>query len=157
MYQISGVYVSLHERIIVNNSNVNGTTIEVGDNGALLCYTDFHQCCSRAGENTAANWYFPNGTVIDSKSHSNRYVFVSRGPSVVRLHRNTNATMPTGEYVCKMPNARGRIQVIVIKVESSTTNLGSSRSQLATIVGGAAAGVLVLAIVIVAVALLMKR
>jgi hypothetical protein len=54
------------------------------------------------------DWYLPGGMRIedDNGAGSLADFYVTRGPSVVRLHRRNNATSLTGMFCCEVPDAR---------------------------------------------------
>ena len=95
------MYLSLNGQVYTNNSDILLTEIGVGVGGALLCYTDNAQCCNDTGR-----WFkLGGGDVGDVNGVGDFYV--TRGLSVVRLHRRNN-TSPTGMYCCEVPNAQSQ-------------------------------------------------
>ena len=70
----------------------------------LLCYTDNTQCCNSTSMNMG-DWSLPDGTKVGGENDGGDF-YISRGLSVVRLHRRNNATSPTGMFCCEVPNAR---------------------------------------------------
>ena len=72
--------------------------------GPLLCYTDNSQCCNST-DNIMGDWYLPGGMKVRDES-DNEDFYVTRGPSVVQLHRRNNATSPVGMFCCDVPDAR---------------------------------------------------
>ena len=106
--------------ILANNSEISITLIGEEADKALLCATDLYQFYHETN-NTLDNigqWYFPNGSIIETNGH----IFVSRGLDVVRLHRRNNVTMPTGMFVCEIPDANGTNQSIYIRVSGPSNN-----------------------------------
>ena len=106
--------------ILANNSEISITLIGEEADKALLCTTDLYQFYHETN-NTLDNigqWYFPNGSIIETNGH----IFVSRGLDVVRLHRRNNVTMPTGMFVCEIPDASGTNQSIYIRVSGPSNN-----------------------------------
>ena len=94
---------------------MNITDIGEGDNGSLLCITDNTNCCGR----NMGEWYFPNNmSTVRTEGESGSF-YRNRGPSVVRLHRRHNASMPTGLFCCVIPDANEVIQRICITVETT--------------------------------------
>ena len=125
--------------VIANNSNISITRIGEGDHGALLCFTDFIQCCSSDSQLPVevGQWYFPDQSAVGS----NGDIYTSRGHGVVRLHRRNNAMMPTGVFHCKIPDASGTNQSVYIRVYYERV---SSSSAAAARAAGAVVGVLLL-------------
>ena len=103
--------------VIVNNSEIFINAIGEGDDKALLCFTDLHQCCDDTSGH-AGEWYFPNKSAVDNES-SNSDIYRSRGPSVVHLHRRNSTMMPTGMFRCEIPDASGVIRNIYVGVYSN--------------------------------------
>lgn len=105
-----------------NNSIVNIEEIGEGSS-SLLCLTDNIQCCFpyelRMFNITYPHWYFPNGSEIAfRKSGIYESFYRNRGPSVVRLHRRHNATVPNGVFHCTMPDINRTNQTLYIGVYS---------------------------------------
>ena len=67
---------------------------------ALLCYTDNTVCCNNTGQ-----WLLPSGADVGDASSSTGDFYISRGDSVIRLHRRNN-TFSTGMYCCEVPDAQ---------------------------------------------------
>ena len=61
-------------------------------------------------------WYFPNNGSAVRVGGSRDSIYRNRGPSVVRLNRRNNATMPTGVFRCEIPDASGTSQIIYLGV-----------------------------------------
>ena len=76
---------------------------------ALLCLTNSLVCCEESDDGmTGGMWYFPNSTAVPLGSQGSRHgVYITRGPSVVRLHRRRNSMMPAGLFHCEIPDASG--------------------------------------------------
>ena len=104
-----------------NNSVVNITDIGT-DSAALLCTTTFIPCCSSA--NPVTQWYFPNGTQVQSFGTSPPSMTFSRtrsrSPGTVRLHRISGATT-TGVFHCDILDASGDLQSIYVGIYTTTT------------------------------------
>ena len=114
-----GVYFQLNGVNYDNNSEVNITDIGESDNGSLLCITDNTNCCGRP-RNTG-EWYFPdNMSTVRTEGEGGSF-YRDRGPSVVRLHRRHNVTMPTRLFCCEVSDASGVIQRICITITMSTS------------------------------------
>ena len=98
-----GVYLSLGSG---NNSDVLLTDIGEGDS-ALSCFTDLTQCCrdsDTVGEGGLGEWLSPNGSLVQVSGAGDDF-YRNRGQSVVRLNRRNNATSPTGQFCCVVPDA----------------------------------------------------
>ena len=80
-----------------NHSYLNLTT--VGDDrycdDCLRCMTDLGSCCSRDQGDDRGDWYFPNGTRVETSGST----FVMAGPQRVELRRRNNA-IANGIYQC---------------------------------------------------------
>ena len=101
----AGVYLSLG-RTIISSDRILITDIGEGDDGALLCFTDLIQCCNSDSGRAEGQWLFPNGSsVLAGSAEVIGDFYFDRGPSVVRLHRRNNATSPTGQFCCEVPDA----------------------------------------------------
>ena len=104
---------------------------------ALLCLTDKTDCCdstSSPNRTVLGNWYSPDGDAVSSPDDykggsgmgtnesaitTMNSLFVSRGVSVVRLHRaDIISRREQGQFFCEVPNADGvteRVNVILCK------------------------------------------
>ena len=114
----AGVYLSLRGRNHGNNSNILITDIGEGDDGALLCFTDLIQCCHNddtSGETALGEWFFPNGLAVQIHSAGGDF-YRTRGPSVVRLNRRSNATIQTGTFCCEIPNATSTLMRVCASI-----------------------------------------
>ena len=99
-----------------NNSIVTVDDIAEND-GALLCYTNNKTCCKTNGLTGTGEWYYPNKTMVSFGSYNRGGDFYrNRGPSVVRLNRRNNTTMPTGVFRCEIPDASGTNQSIYVGI-----------------------------------------
>ena len=61
-------------------------------------------------------WYYPNNMSAVRTEGEGGSFYRDRGPSVVRLHRRYNITMPTGEFCCEVLDANEVDQRICITV-----------------------------------------
>ena len=87
---------------------------EIGEKSdALFCLTNSTNESSMVGE-----WYFPNMSKVSLKDFGSN-IYITKGPSEVRLNRKNNTTMPNGVYRCDIPNANESIQSIYIGVYSN--------------------------------------
>ena len=103
-----------------NNSALVLTDIGEGDS-ALICLSDSTQCCRGAdnpnGGTPLGNWSFPDGSVVRSSNFEGD-IYITRGPSVVRLNRRNDAQSPTGVYRCEVVDARGNTQTILVDLQT---------------------------------------
>ena len=100
----------------------NGT--EICDAQALLCHTDKSTCCHAVqtlhGDRLLGDWYFPNGTTVDSVIQTlNRGLHdcfaKNRGLSVIRLFVSGTPT-ERGRFRCKIPDANGVMQTLYANI-----------------------------------------
>ena len=111
-----GVHIELNEVDYGSDGIVNITDIGEGDSGSLLCVTNNTNCCKTPA---MGEWYFPNNmSAVRIKGKGDSF-YRDRGPSVVRLHRKHNATMPTGSFCCEAPDANEVIQRVCITIEAT--------------------------------------
>lgn len=95
----------------------------VNDIEGLLCHTDKIDCCASGqvpGGGTLGHWFFPNGTVVDSRSSNTdagrtEYFFRNRFQSVIRLLRVGNP-LETGIFRCEVPDASDVNQSLYVNV-----------------------------------------
>ena len=128
--------MSIQSVTIANNSYVTDR-IGSDEKMALLCHTDKTDCCDNSlspNGTVLGNWYSPDGDAVsllnDYKEGSGvgtnesivttlNSFFVSRGASVVRLHRaDIISPLEQGQFFCEVPNADGiteRVNVILCK------------------------------------------
>ena len=100
-----GVYLSLNEVVIANNSYVDADDIGE-DNAALLCHTDKTDCCTNEmGQERAGEWYYPSGTRVSTMGVSQDEFYRDRGTQVVRLNRQQGKIAERGLFLCKVPDA----------------------------------------------------
>ena len=96
----------------------------MGEGGdALLCITNYTACCrppytSINGSAALGNWFFPNGTRVQS-SHVQWDFHRTRDHMTVRLHRRSGGE--EGIYRCEIPDAMNVSQTIYIGVYSAST------------------------------------
>ena len=116
-----GVHLSLRGRRYDNNSNILIPDIGEEDCGALLCFTDLVQCCrdsdTPTGVGALGQWLYPNGSAVGAMGGREDF-YVDRGSSVVRLHRRINATSPTGNFCCEVPDATSTNMRICINTQA---------------------------------------
>ena len=119
----SDVRFSLNGTTYQNNSLV--TLEDIGeDNNALFCITDLTACCScpytdEMGPDLG-NWFFPNGTRINTRGEGTDWDFYrTRGQMVVLMQRRGGGE--DGIYSCEIPDAMYITQTIYIGVYSAST------------------------------------
>lgn len=81
---------------------------------ALICLTNSTECCEE-DSGVIGEWYFPNSSQVPVNDHGYG-MYVSRGPSVVRLHRRNNTIIPTGVFHCEISDANEANQSIYVGV-----------------------------------------
>ena len=123
------VFLSLRGTHIPNNSYVDVNEIGAGGPGGisdiegLLCHTNKMDCCGSGqvpGGDTLGHWFFPNGTVVNSRSSNvdagrTDFFFRNRFQSVVRLLR-VGHPLEMGFFHCEVPNARNINQSLYVNV-----------------------------------------
>ena len=92
---------------VIYPPNVALDLTDIGvDGDSLRCLTPLIPCC-RGSDNpegrALGGWWFPDGSVVSSKSNGDD-ISRTRGASSVLLHRTNNVMSPTGVYTCKIPN-----------------------------------------------------
>ena len=95
-----------------------------GDDDALLCITNFRNCCrppytDPIGQSTIGNWYFPNETRVPSSGIQWDF-YRTRGRMRVFLHRRRGGV--EGIYSCEIPDTMNVIQTIYIGVYCAVTD-----------------------------------
>ena len=117
---ITEVFGFLSGRVLANNSIVTDEEIGSKDNQALLCYTNLTECCHSTHQRPVlGQWYDPTGNVVQKMYDAisnNLSVYRNRGPSVVRLFRVMNKTLPSGIFKCEVNDANGSLQSVHIGV-----------------------------------------
>ena len=104
MLILTGVYLSLKEKVYANNSIVSITDIGTDQDAAFQCITDRMPCCSYYyGE-----WYFPNESVVYHHNHNMIFYRATGNNGRVSLIRASPDVMsPTGQFCCVVPDAAG--------------------------------------------------
>ena len=104
---------------LLNDSHSGNKSVvsldEIGEGGdALVCLTNNFSCCE---EMTVGIWYFPNSSQVPlGHQGSGHDVYVTRGPSLVRLHQRRNSMLPAGLFHCKIPDTSGINQSIYVGI-----------------------------------------
>lgn len=83
-----------------------------------MCFTN-KTCCCGDSPNRFGDWYFPDKARVGVDGANGNF-YRDRGPSVVRLNRRNDATMPTGVFRCEIPDASGNNQTVYVGVYSVT-------------------------------------
>ena len=100
-----------------------------GNTEAVLCHTNNQSCCAK-GQAIPGDWYFPNGTAVESYTTNSERLGTShpffarnRGtnPSVVRLYHNSHPSSNAiaeerGCFSCKIPDAAGNLQTLHVNI-----------------------------------------
>ncbi len=79
----------------------------VGPRLSLVCITSNfnNQCCRSVDGGNVGEWLFPNGSMVPRRSTNYIGDFTRSGyTNQIRLHRQNNATVPTGIYTCMVPD-----------------------------------------------------
>ena len=100
------------------------TLEDIGEgDDALLCITNYTACCQRPytsemGPQALGNWFYPNGTRVQSSSIQWDF-HRTRDRMVVSLHRRRGGA--EGIYHCQIPDTMNVNQTIYIGVYSAST------------------------------------
>ena len=112
-----GIYLSLRDLHITNNSNINirnvGKTLD-SPNGALQCITDNLRCCSwypRLGE-----WYQPNGALVQGTTSTSAFYRTRGDNGEVSLNRSSDIESPTGQFCCEVPDGTNTNQTLCVNI-----------------------------------------
>ena len=87
---------------------LNNTTVLLEDidaNPPLICTTAYTNCCTG---NTQGRFFYPNGDPILTQ------VQASQGS--ISLHLQADELPPLGTYRCEIPDSRGTLQNLYIKI-----------------------------------------
>ena len=114
---IAGVYLSLRNKLISNNSYVVTDDIGSTDVTALLCHTNEPSPSVFEGD-----WFAPNGIRVGGESYKRpgddpRFER-NRGPHVVRLKRSSDGTPPEGMYKCVVRDTTDTNQTVYVGIYS---------------------------------------
>ena len=113
--------------------DIRASGTEICDAYALLCHTDKSTCCyvvqTLHGDShrLLGDWYFPNGTSVDSIIQTlNRglhdYFARNRGLSVIRLFVS-GTPMERGRFRCEIPDANGVTQTLYANICEFTSSV----------------------------------
>ena len=128
-YVVSGVYLSLNGKIIINDSYVLFADIGTDASG-LQCNTEKIDCCrgSDAADGVArGHWYRPDGTQVgtyteeeaDRSTMARNFFYRNRHAGVVHLNQLGNYDPPdleTGRFRCEVPNADGDFVTMYVNI-----------------------------------------
>ena len=123
----SGLYFKLNGTVYLPNDTVvitdigvavSQTGIDIGEvtgntsdaRNSLVCVTTNVNttCCRGQDGANVGEWYFPNGTIVLRNGRNYERDFTRIGyTQEVRLNRRNDATAPTGEYECRVPDEYG--------------------------------------------------
>ena len=114
-YFTTGVYLSLRNKLIPNNSYAIMNDIGSTDDTALVCYTSVRSPSVFGGD-----WFAPNGERVGGgKGPSEVPGFVrNRGRHVVRLKRSSDGTPPEGVYKCVVRDTTDINQTVYVAIYS---------------------------------------
>ena len=108
------MFLSLRGQSIANNSYVNINDIGEYED-ALLCHSDKPGCCS-GPPNRAGEWYYPNGTRVETMGRSDDEFYRDRGTQVVRLNHRPGSFTERGLFRCEVPDASNINQRIYMNI-----------------------------------------
>ena len=108
-FHLYTVGFQLNGQFYASGSSLSLSSIGEGDS-ALQCVTDAN-CCSPP--NRAGEFYFPNGNLVLTQG-SGADIYRNRGEGMIRLNRRNNATSPTGNFTCKIPDSSGSMCEIYV-------------------------------------------
>ena len=123
------MYLSLKGNIYPNNSVISVNKIGKTDtdimppsqdsNNGLQCITDKKLCCR--GNSTLGQWYFPNGTIIQSQGVASTETMFYRNKGrhnngTVNLNRAMMVTSPTGLFCCEVLDANDEDQTLCVNL-----------------------------------------
>lgn len=77
-------------------------------------------------------WHFPDGTQVEIRDMLGA-LYRNRGPSVVRLNRRNNATMPTGMFHCEIEDndeINNDIYIGIYLTENGTNSLNHNAASI---------------------------
>lgn len=109
----AGVHFVHNGQIYQNNSKIALCVIGEGES-ALICKTDFQDCCGTP-PNRFGEFFYPNGVRVSIKNHGHSF-YRNRGNQEIRLHKRAGVVAPVGSFHCEIPDAEGQIQIIYIEL-----------------------------------------
>ena len=99
--QLPAPYISFMGETLPNHTFVDLTVVGMRDDNSVQCFTDLQTCCtSSQGVLRPADWYFPNGTLLQF-SRVIAEIYQERAAQRVEIHRRFSTTVaPSGLYRC---------------------------------------------------------
>ena len=114
---ITGVYLSLNDRVIPNHGYVVISDIgTAGDVTALLCITN--RPPSTGKSHSAGDWFAPDMTRVTT-GNAVPGVRRNRGSMVVRLYRDTATGPPEGIYYCQIQDDTPSLHTVTVGLYNS--------------------------------------
>ena len=110
----SGLYFIWNSRVYLPGDTI--FMLDIGESNyftaveprlSLVCITSNfnNQCCRSVDGGNVGEWLFPNGSMVPRRSTNYIGDFTRSGyTNQIRLHRQNNATVPTGIYTCMVPD-----------------------------------------------------
>ena len=98
---------------------LNNTAVLLEDidaNPPLICTTAHTSCCTG---NTQVRFFYPDGDPIltqDQASSLSQRLYMTRNRSLISLHLQAGERPPLGTYRCKIPDGRGILQNLHIRI-----------------------------------------
>ena len=93
-------YVSFRGESLANHSYVDLSLVNNTASGSVQCHTDLTTCCSSAQGPHRGDWYFPDGSRVQS-SGGGGDIYQSREAQRVDLRRRNDGTA-SGIYHCSI-------------------------------------------------------
>ena len=111
----AGVYLSLEGQTIANNSYIDIDEIGISDDSTLMCHTN------RTSSMVEGNWYYPNGTIVETEGESNMsdaFFRVNKTGGVISLFKTSSniASSETGQFYCIILNANNINQTLYVNI-----------------------------------------
>lgn len=164
----AGVFLSIRGDFIANMSNISINMIGEKPDDALQCSTDLYQFLNdNQSLMDVGQWYFPNKSIITETSGD---IYIRREEGVVGLYRRNDTLMPTGMFLCQIPDFTQTSQNLYINLMAHnyenkpnttvTSEPVTSEPDTSGIIVGAVASGVVLLLVLVGILfliLLLKR
>ena len=114
-YFITGVYLSLRNKLIPNNSYAIMNDIGSTDDTALVCITNVRSPSVFGGD-----WFAPNGERVGGGKGPSEVpgIVRTRGRHVVRLKRSSDGTPTEGTYKCVVRDTTDINQTVYVGIYS---------------------------------------
>ena len=116
-FLLSGtVYLPGDAVLITDIGRFTDTTLE-GTANSLVCHTGNvnTQCCRGSDGGNVGEWFFPDGSMVPRHSAGGPWTR-SGFTEQVRLNRNTDTLVPTGDFSCRVLDSDGVILNEVVTV-----------------------------------------